>query len=63
MRMRFWGENTREIEVGVCKRLQMRAFHPKARSHSSITVLTPWKSEFLQQAAHINSSHPNAGNF
>ncbi|WP_296527610.1 hypothetical protein, partial [Rhodoferax sp.] len=38
MRMRFWGENTREIEAGVGKRLWARAFHPKARSHSPITV-------------------------
>jgi len=38
MRMRFWGENTREIEAAVCKRLSTRAFHPKARSHHPITV-------------------------
>jgi|GEM_PF-1233404 len=57
MRMRFWGENTREIEAVVCKRLWARAFHPKARSHSPITVPEPSKSEFLQWKAHTNTRH------
>jgi hypothetical protein len=38
MRMRFWCENTRETEAAVGKRLETRAFHPKARSHRPITV-------------------------
>jgi hypothetical protein len=38
MRMRFWGENTREIDAVVCQRLPTRASHPKARSHRPITV-------------------------
>jgi len=37
MRMRFWGENTRETNGSVRQRLPARAFHPKARSHAPIT--------------------------
>jgi len=36
----------------------------KAARQTRLWVLNPAsKSEFLQQAAHINSRHPNAGNF
>ena len=38
MRMRFWGENTRETEASVRLRRFARAFHPKARSHDPITT-------------------------
>jgi hypothetical protein len=38
MRMRFWGENTREWAGAVHQRLLARAFHPKARSHGPITT-------------------------
>ena len=38
MRMRFWGENTRETDASVRQRLFARAFHPKARSHDPITM-------------------------
>jgi len=51
MRMRFWGENTRETGGSVRQRLPARAFHPKARSHAPITTpsavgeITKTKSE------------------
>ena len=48
MRMRFWGESTREFEKLVrlssrnflrCATSSPHAFHPKARSHHPITAL------------------------
>ena len=48
MRVRFWGENTRDGEKSVSLSLGVfigasnvspRAFHPKARSHFPITAL------------------------
>jgi hypothetical protein len=38
MCMRYWGENTREIEGAVHQLPLTLAFHPKARSHGPITT-------------------------
>jgi hypothetical protein len=38
MCMRFWDENTRELNESVRKLFWARAFHPKARSHAPITT-------------------------
>jgi len=38
MRMRFWGEITREVNGSMCERYLPRAFRPKARSHHPITL-------------------------
>ena len=63
MRMRFWGENTREIEAGVCKRLPTRAFHPKARSHSPITAPSVVRVRNFESTVHIHSCHTHQAIF
>ena len=68
MRMRFWGENTRETEAAVCKRLPTRAFHPKARSHSPITVPSAVGSEiqtfhYLQRRQLLTSPRSRTQSF
>jgi len=38
MRMRFWGESTRDMQASARQQLPARAFHPEARSHDPITA-------------------------
>jgi len=56
MRVRFWGESTRETEASVRRQLSAHAFHPKARSHAPIT--TP---SAVNEKANTKSGKPNLG--
>ena len=63
MRMRFWGENTRETGAAEGKRLSARAFHPKARSHRPITVPDGLGQNFCAKRLTSISATSNQANF
>ena len=65
MRMRFWGENTRDGEKSVSLSLGVfigasnvspRAFHPKARSHFPITALCSQACAVREYAARLRQT-------